>query len=51
VLWARDVLGLEPVEVQPRVGLPGMLGLREAQRLYPHLHDTVGFFLAKLVKV
>ena len=51
VLWARDTLRLEPVEVQPRVGLPGMLGLESAQRLYPHLHDTVGFFLAKLVKV
>jgi len=51
ILWARNALGLEPVEARPRVGLPGMLGLREAQRLYPHLHDTVGFFLAKLAKV
>lgn len=51
VLWAREQLGLELVEAEPRVGLPGMHGLAEAQRLYPHRHGTVGFFLAKLVKV
>jgi len=50
ILWALNVLGLELEETRPRIGLPGLMGLEEAQRLYPHLHDTVGFFIAKLRK-
>jgi len=50
ILWALDVLGLELEEARPRIGLPGLMGLKETQRLYPHLHDTVGFFIAKLRK-
>lgn len=48
VLWARDALNMELVDMRLRVGLPGLLGVKEARRLYPHLHDTVGFFVAKL---
>ncbi len=34
----------------PFLGIPGFLGLSETQRLFPHLHDTEGFFIAKLKK-
>lgn len=34
----------------PRLGLPGFRGLDECQRLYPHMHNCNGFFVAKLVK-
>lgn len=50
VLWAQETLGLELIELEPRLGLPGELGAVRARRLYPHLHETVGFFLAKLKK-
>ncbi len=35
--------------VEPRIplGVPG-IGLRETRRLYPHLHRSIGFFLALL---
>jgi 16S rRNA (cytosine967-C5)-methyltransferase len=36
-------------EAIPRIGEPG-LNLMEAQRLYPYLHGSQGFFIAKLVK-
>jgi len=38
------------VEASPRLGLPGMMGQSEAQRLYPHLHGCNGFYLARLEK-
>jgi 16S rRNA (cytosine967-C5)-methyltransferase len=38
------------VEAAPRIGEPGLRGLYEAQRLYPHLHDCNGFFIAKMVR-
>jgi 16S rRNA (cytosine967-C5)-methyltransferase len=37
-------------EAIPRIGEPGLKGLREAQRLYPYLHGCQGFFIAKLEK-
>jgi 16S rRNA (cytosine967-C5)-methyltransferase len=37
-------------ETKPRIGLPGMRGLSDCQRLYPHLHECNGFFIAKLEK-
>jgi 16S rRNA (cytosine967-C5)-methyltransferase len=37
-------------EIMPKVGLPGMRGLTQCQRLYPQLHQCNGFFIAKLQK-
>lgn len=37
-------------EVNPRIGLPGLRGLKECRRLYPHVHQCNGFFIAKLHK-
>jgi len=38
------------VESKPRIGLPGLRGLTKCQRLYPHIHECNGFFVAKLQK-
>ena len=38
------------VEITPKIGLPGLRGLKECQRLYPHIHQCNGFFIAKLVR-
>jgi 16S rRNA (cytosine967-C5)-methyltransferase len=37
-------------EINPKLGLPGLRGLEKCQRLYPHIHESNGFFIAKLVK-
>jgi 16S rRNA (cytosine967-C5)-methyltransferase len=39
------------VEIEPKLGLPGLHGLTQCQRLYPHLHECNGFFIAKLKKI
>ncbi len=36
------------VESSPRIGLPGLRGQTRCQRLYPHIHECNGFFVAKL---
>jgi 16S rRNA (cytosine967-C5)-methyltransferase len=36
------------VDIEPKIGLPGLHGLTQCQRLYPHLHKCNGFFIAKL---
>ena len=38
------------VDLTPKLGLPALQGLAQCRRLYPHLHDSNGFFIAKLVK-
>jgi 16S rRNA C967 or C1407 C5-methylase (RsmB/RsmF family) len=38
------------VKSVPNIGDPGLLGLKDVQRLYPHKHACNGFFIAKLVK-
>ncbi len=38
------------VEISPELGMPGLRGLTQCRRLYPHLHQCNGFFIAKLQK-
>ena len=38
------------VYTMPKIGLPGLRGLTKCQRLYPHIHECNGFFVAKLMK-
>ncbi len=38
------------VEIDPLMGFPGLRGLTKCQRLYPHTHQSNGFFIAKLVR-
>lgn len=42
--------GFDLVEAKPRLGLTGLMGQTEAQRLYPHIHRCNGFYLARLEK-
>jgi 16S rRNA (cytosine967-C5)-methyltransferase len=37
-------------EMNPNLGLPGLRGLTKCRRLCPHLHESNGFFIAKLQK-
>ena len=37
-------------EINLKIGLSGLRGLEKCQRLYPHVHQSNGFFIAKLVK-
>ncbi len=38
------------VPIAPELGVPGLRGLTQCRRLYPHLHQCNGFFIAKLQK-
>jgi 16S rRNA (cytosine967-C5)-methyltransferase len=38
------------LETLPKIGSPGLRGQTKCQRLYPHLHECNGFFIAKLLK-
>ena len=38
------------VNIKPELGLPGLRGLTQCRRLYPHIHECNGFFIAKLQK-
>jgi NOL1/NOP2/sun family putative RNA methylase len=37
-------------EIEPKIGMPGLIGLTQCKRLYPHIHQCNGFFIAKLQK-
>jgi 16S rRNA C967 or C1407 C5-methylase (RsmB/RsmF family) len=37
-------------EASPKIGLPGLRGVSKSQRLYPHIHECTGFFVAKLLR-
>jgi len=37
-------------QINPKIGLPGLRELKKCQRLYPHIHQSNGFFIAKLQK-
>ena len=37
-------------DIEPKIGLPGLRGLTKCQRLYPHIHQCNGFFIARLQK-
>ena len=38
------------VNIKPNIGLAGFRGLDKCRRLYPHIHDSNGFFIARLSK-
>lgn len=38
------------VEASPSLGLPALRGQSRSQRLYSHIHECNGFFIAKLLK-
>jgi 16S rRNA (cytosine967-C5)-methyltransferase len=38
------------MDIEPKIGMPGLNGLTKCQRLYPHIHNCNGFFIAKLLK-
>ncbi len=38
------------LEIEPKIGMPGLKGLTACQRVYPHKHQCNGFFIAKLQK-
>ena len=46
--FLREHPEFELVDALPRLGLPGLRGQEGAQRLYPHLNECNGFYLAKL---
>ncbi len=37
-------------EITPKMGLQGLRGMDKCQRLYPHIHQCNGFFIAKLLR-
>lgn len=39
------------VEIEPKIGVQGLKGLTACQRLYPHMHQCNGFFIAKMQRV
>jgi 16S rRNA C967 or C1407 C5-methylase (RsmB/RsmF family) len=41
---------LDLVDTTPKLGVSGLRDLTKCQRLYPHMHDCSGFFVAKLVR-
>jgi 16S rRNA (cytosine967-C5)-methyltransferase len=48
--FLKDHTEFNIAEIKPELGLPGLRGLTQCQRLYPHIHHCNGFFIAKLQK-
>jgi len=38
------------VKIKSKIGLPGLRGIEKCRRLYPHIHQCNGFFIAKLLR-
>lgn len=38
------------VEVSSSIGAPGLRGMDKCRRLFPHIHECNGFFMAKMMK-
>ena len=49
--FLKDHPDFHLVEIEPKLGLSGLRGLTQCQRLYPHLHGCNGFFIAKLQRL
>jgi 16S rRNA (cytosine967-C5)-methyltransferase len=37
-------------EIVPKIGFSGLRGMEKCRRLYPHIHECNGFFIAKLLR-
>jgi 16S rRNA (cytosine967-C5)-methyltransferase len=48
--FLKDYSEFSLADIEPKIGLPGLRGLTQCQRLYPHIHQCNGFFIAKLQK-
>lgn len=48
--FLKDHCDFKLIEIEPKIGLPGLKGLTQCQRLYPNIHKCNGFFLAKMQK-
>jgi 16S rRNA C967 or C1407 C5-methylase (RsmB/RsmF family) len=48
--FLKTNMGFSLAEITPKIGLPGLRGLDSCQRLYPHIHQCNGFFIAKLAR-
>lgn len=48
--FLKEHLEFTLADIEPKMGMPGLNGLTKCQRLYPHIHQCNGFFIAKLLK-
>jgi len=48
--FLKEHTNFKLTKITPEFGSPGLSGLTECRRLYPHIHQCNGFFIAKLQK-